>query len=43
MIDGKDDEENLRLLQDAFKELLQGIQKAAGDEPEARRKAKGHK
>ncbi|KAG0028654.1 hypothetical protein BGZ81_004552, partial [Podila clonocystis] len=35
-VDGKDDDEKLRLLQDAFKELMQGIQKKVEDELETR-------
>ncbi|KAI9235046.1 MAG: Dolichyl-phosphate-mannose-protein mannosyltransferase-domain-containing protein [Podila humilis] len=39
--DGKDEEEQLRLLKAAFVELAKAFQKTARDELEARRKAKG--
>ncbi|KAF9379993.1 hypothetical protein CPB97_008636, partial [Podila verticillata] len=40
VIEGKDEEEQLKLSKAAFVELVEGIQKTAGDELEARRKAK---
>ncbi|KAF9206142.1 hypothetical protein BGZ59_000108 [Podila verticillata] len=41
VIEGKEEEEQLRLMKAAFVELAKGFQKTARDELEARRKAKG--